>query len=223
MPILFSFLMSCGIIEANFIGDEYPTGLPIVSPAIMGGPKMMYIHIDQIGTEGLNLQFKEKPQNFPVLAEMIDRDECDFFAPIKTSLRAVRIADRVEVEGDVRTVVGLSCGRCLKVFEKDLSSHFALTFTPRREEVEMVAGQEEVELRPEEINRIYFQGDQINLQDAIQEQVIMAFPIKALCSETCRGLCPQCGADLNEGDCSCSRQLSDSRFADLKNFRPRKT
>lgn len=183
----------------------------------------MYIYIEQIVPEGLTLRFEERPPNFPVLAEMIDRGECEFFAPIKTSLRVLRIADRVEVEGDIRTVVGLSCGRCLKVFEKDLSSHFALTFTPRRDEVEMVAEQEEVELRPEEINRIYFQGDQINLQDAIQEQVIMAFPIRALCSKACRGLCPQCGADLNAGDCSCSRQLSDSRFADLKNFRPRKT
>jgi uncharacterized protein len=184
---------------------------------------MMYIHIEQIVPEGLTLQFEESAQNFPVLAEMIERGECEFLAPIKTSLRVVRIADRVEVEGDMRTAVGLACGRCLKVFENNLSSHFALTYTPRREEVEGVAGQEEVELSREEINRIYYQGEQINLQDAIQEQIIMAFPIRALCDEACRGLCPQCGADLNEGDCGCSHGMSDSGFAVLKNFRPRNT
>jgi DUF177 domain-containing protein len=221
--ILFSFLIGCVIMADSYIGDEHSTGLPRAAAAKMGGMKMMHIHVEQIPADGLDFRFEESPQEFPVLAEMINRGECEFLAPIKTSLRAVRIADRVEVEGDVRSVVGLPCARCLKVFETALTSRFALTYTNRLEEMEMAADQDEVELRPEEINRIYFQGETINLQDAIQEQVIMAFPIRALCSEGCRGLCPQCGADLNEGDCGCSRRLSDSRFASLKNFRPRKT
>jgi uncharacterized protein len=207
----------------SYIGNEHSTDLPMAAPAGMGGMKMMHIHVEQVTADGLDLRFEDDPQKFPVLAKMIDRGECEFFAPIKTSLRAVRIADRVEVAGDVQTAVGLPCARCLKVLETVLTSRFALTYTNRREEVEMAADQGEVELRPEEINRIYFQGETINLQDAIQEQVIMAFPIRALCSDACRGLCPRCGADLNEGDCGCSRQLSDSRLADLKNFRPRKT
>jgi uncharacterized protein len=223
MVILFSFLMSCAIMANSYIGDEPATSLPMVAPAGMGGMKMMHIHVEQITVDGLDLRFEADPQKFPVLAEMIDRGECEFSAPINTSLRAVRIADRVEVKGDVRTAVGLPCARCLKVFETALNSHFALTYTNRLEEMEIAADQDEVELRPEEINRIYFQGETINLQDAIQEQVILAFPIRVLCSEACRGLCPQCGADLNEGDCGCSRQLSDSLFADLKNFKPRKT
>ena len=189
----------------------------------MGGLKMMYIHLEQIAAEGLDRRFEETPQDFPVLAEMIDQGECEFLAPITTSLRVLRIADRVKVEGDFQTVVRLSCGRCLKAFETSLNSYFALTYTTRIEEVEIFSGQEEVELRREQINRIYFQGEKINLQDAVQEQVIMAFPIRALCRETCRGLCPQCGADLNAGDCGCSRQVSASRFAALKNFRPTKT
>ena len=184
---------------------------------------MMYINIEQIKAEGLDLRFEEEPLEFPVLAEMLHHGECEFLAPIKTSLRAVRIADRVEVEGDVRTAVGLPCARCLKVFKTDLKSHFTLTYTTRLEEVQTAADQDEVELHLEEINRIYFQGETINLRDAIQEQVIMAFPIRALCSEACRGLCPQCGADLNKGDCGCSRHLSISKFAELKNFRPRKS
>lgn len=207
----------------NYIGDEHSTGLPMVAPAGRGGLEMMYLNIEQIGAEGLDLRFEEEPLQFPVLAEMINRGECKFLAPIKISLRALRIAERVQVEGDVHTTVGLPCARCLKVFETDLKSHFTLTFTTRLEEVETAADQDELELRPEDINRIYFQGETINLQDAVQEQVIMAFPIRALCSESCRGLCPQCGADLNKGDCGCSRHLSHSKFAELKNFRPRKT
>ena len=188
----------------------------------MGGLKIMYIHVDQITPHGLNLCFEEKPRDFPVLAEMIKQGECEFLAPIKTSLSVLRIADRIEVRGDVQAAVRLPCGRCLKVFETALNSNFALTYTTHIEELATPANQDEVELRAEEINRIYFQGETINLQDAIQEQVVMAFPIRALCRATCRGLCPQCGANLNEGDCGCSRGLSDSKFAVLRNFRPRK-
>jgi uncharacterized protein len=188
-----------------------------------GGLKMMYIQVEQIESKGLDLRFEESAQDFPVLAEMIHQGECEFLAPIKISVRVVRIAGRVEVEGDVQTIVRLPCGRCLKSFATSLNSHFALTYTPRIEEVEIISEQDEVELLPEQINRIYFQGEQINLQDAVQEQIIMAFPIRALCGETCRGLCPQCGANLNDKDCGCSRRLSDSKFAALKNFRTRKT
>ena len=184
---------------------------------------MMYIYLEQIKTDGIDLRFEETPQEFPVLAEMINQGECEFIAPINTSLRALRFTDRVEVEGDVQTAVRLDCGRCLKAFETSLESHFALTYTTRIEEVEMLTEQDEVELRPEQISRIYFEGEKIDLQAAIQEQVVMAFPIRALCSENCRGLCPQCGADQNDGSCSCYRQAIDSKFIALKNFRPRKT
>lgn len=223
MVILFSFLLSCVIMTDSYIADEHSTGLPRTALAGRGGMKIMHIHVEQIGADGLDLQFEEDSQKFPVLAEMIDRGECGILAPIKTSLRAMRIADRVEVTGDVRTAVGLPCARCLKVVETALISHFTLTYTTRLEEMTTTADQDGVELRPEEITRIYFQGDTIDLQDAVQEQVILAFPTRVLCSETCRGLCPQCGADLNEGDCGCSRRLSNSRFASLKNFNPRKT
>ena len=179
---------------------------------------MTDIHVEQIDAGGVDLRFENQPQEFPVLAEMIARGECEFLKPIQTSIRAMRIADRVEVEGDVRTTVALHCGRCLKAFQTALSSHFALTFTNRSEEIAMAAEQEDLELHPEEINRSYYQGEKINLQEAVQEQVVMAFPIRALCSETCRGLCPQCGADLNAGDCGCPTQTTDSRFASLKNL-----
>jgi uncharacterized protein len=185
--------------------------------------KMMDIHVDRIEAGGLDLRFEETPQDFPELAEMIKRGDCKFVAPIKASLRVIRIADRFEVKGDVQTAVRLPCGRCLKAVETSLKSHFTLTYTARPEEMESFSEQNEIELRTEQINRIYFQGEKINLRDAIQEQVIMAFPIRVLCSKTCKGLCPQCGADLNAGDCGCYSRSSDSKFAVLKNFRPKKT
>ena len=81
-----------------------------------------------------------------------------------------------------------------------------------------VFDEEEIELKVEEIGMFYFKGEEINLQQGIQEQVVMAFPLKPLCDENCKGLCPKCGSDLNQGDCGCKREPGSNKFAVLKNL-----
>jgi uncharacterized protein len=179
----------------------------------------MYIRIEQIKEDGLALEFEEKPQIFPVLSEMINQGECQFVAPIKTALRASRIGDMIEVTGVINTFVRLPCGRCLKEYETPLKSRFELTYVRRIPGAREDEEQEEVEISADEMGLIYFQGEEINLQDGIQEQVILAIPIKALCQENCKGLCASCGNDLNEGDCSCDRQPLNGKFAALKNLK----
>ncbi|MBW2428657.1 MAG: DUF177 domain-containing protein [Deltaproteobacteria bacterium] len=179
----------------------------------------MYIRIEQIKEDGLALEFEEKPQIFPVLSEMINQGECEFVAPIKTALKASRIGDMIELTGEINTVLRLPCGRCLKEYETPLKSRFELTYVRRIPGACEDEEQEEVEISAAEMGLIYFQGEEINLQNGIQEQVILAFPIKALCRENCKGLCASCGNDLNEGDCSCDRQAPTSKFAALKNLK----
>jgi uncharacterized protein len=179
----------------------------------------MYLQIEQINDEGLALEFEEKPEVFPVLSEMINQGECKFVAPITTALRAIRIDDMIEVKGQVNTSVRLPCGRCLKEFEIALKSRFELTYVSRIPEAQEDDEQEAVEISAAEMGLIYFEGEKINLQDGIQEQIILAFPIKALCEDNCKGLCSSCGNDLNEGDCGCNRRPTDNRFAALKNLK----
>ena len=179
----------------------------------------MYIRIEQIKEEGLALDFEEKPESFPVLSEMINQGECQFVAPIKTALRAIRIGDMIEVKGEINTFVRLPCGRCLKEYETPLKSRFDLTYVLRIPAAQEDEDQEEVEISAEEMGLIYFEGEGINLQDGIQELVIMAFPIKALCKKNCKGLCSSCGNDLNQGNCGCDRQPPNGKFAALKNLK----
>jgi uncharacterized protein len=179
----------------------------------------MYIRIEQIKEEGLALDFEEKPEVFPVLSEMINQGECEFVAPIKTALRAIRIGDMIEVKGEINTFVRLPCGRCLKEYETPLTSRFDLTYVHRIPGAQEDEDQEEVEISAAEMGLIYFEGDEIRLQEGLQEQVIMAFPIKALCKENCKGLCSSCGNDLNQGDCGCDRQPPNGKFAALKNLK----
>lgn len=95
----------------------------------------MEIHIEQIKEEGLSLEFENPVETFPVLAEMVADGECEFTAPIRTALRALRIGDMVEIDGDIETSVRLPCSRCLQLFETPLKSHFAFTCTRRATDV----------------------------------------------------------------------------------------
>jgi len=185
----------------------------------MEAPEMMRIHIDQIPEQGLILEFAEKADVFPILANMMKSGECTFLSPIKTSLRAIRIGDMVEVEGHLAAVVRLTCGRCLIEYRSPLESKYALTYTRLVPGFSEDAEQAEVKLNAADMGLIYFQGEEINLHDGIQEQIVLAFPLNAVCKENCKGLCPICGASLNDRNCDCVRDSTDSKFAVLKNLK----
>jgi uncharacterized protein len=126
----------------------------------------------------------------------------------------------VEIEGSISTAVRLSCGRCLQSFETPVESSFALTYKQKEPDTdESGSSQEELELTAEDMGLIYYQGEEINLQNEIQEQVVMAFPLRTLCKQDCKGLCPQCGADLNNEVCDCDRSPPAGKFAALKNLK----
>ena len=154
---------------------------------------MMRIHIEQITEKGLVLDFAERAESFPVLAQMVQDGECEFLGPIRTRLRAVKIQNFVEVEGTVETQVKLTCGRCLEVFTTVATNEFALTYARQAPDATTESEPEDVELKTDDFGLIQFQGETIDLQEGIQEQVVMAFPLKALCKPDCKGLCPICG------------------------------
>ena len=180
---------------------------------------MMRIQIERIKDQGLVLELISKPESFPVLAAMIQNEECEFRTPIRTSLRAIRIGDMVEVEGTINTIVRLTCGRCLTDVEISLITPFALTYVQEAPGINRNPDQDNLELGSEDVGLIHFQGEEIDLQDGIQEHVVMAFPLRALCRETCKGLCQQCGADLNAGECGCDRRVINNKFAVFKNLK----
>ena len=179
----------------------------------------MQIHIDQLIEKELSLEFKEKPDSFPVLAQMIKEGGCGFPVSIDIRLRVFRISEIIEVEGAFETRVHQACGRCLVEFEKPLNSRFTLTYTPEYQGNVEDLSRDEVELSPEDAGLIKFSGDRIDLRDGIQEQIVMALPLRTLCGKDCKGLCSQCGADLNKGDCGCDHVPTNTQFSALKNLK----
>jgi len=180
------------------------------------------IRIDDILDDGLSLKFEEKSQAFPVLYKMTRAGECEFLAPLKTRLRVFQVHSIIVMEGQVETIVRLCCSRCLKEYETPLETRFALTYTNELPEIEKAYSEEEAELSDSEAGLMLFQGDEIDLQEAIQEQVVMAFPVPSLCNEGCKGLCPRCGTNLNDGDCNCEKTSLNTRFAVLKDLKVEK-
>ena len=179
----------------------------------------MEILIEQITEEDQVFEFEKSVKTFPVLAEMVANGECEFAAPIGTIVRVLRINDMVEIEGDIETSVRLPCSRCLQPFETLLKSHFAFTYMHRATDVIEDSEPQEIELSSENMGIVYYQSEKINLKDTIQEQVVMEFPLRALCKHDCKGLCPKCGVDLNANLCDCDRKSSPGKFDVLKNLK----
>jgi uncharacterized protein len=180
----------------------------------------MRIRLEHLKEGKLRLEFEEPLDFFPVLTEMVASGVCEFLAPLKAALRAHQIGGIVEIDGNISTTVRLDCGRCLQSYEMPLASSFALTYSQKEPAPELSgANQEEIELTAEDMGLIYYQGEEINLQNEIQEQVVLAFPLRPLCKSGCKGLCPQCGADLNTAACDCDPSPPAGKFAALKNLK----
>lgn len=178
----------------------------------------MKIRVDTIPEEGILLWSKEETASYPILADMAEKGECRFDGPIHVSLRAKPVREMIEAKGQLEASAHLGCRRCLREFPLTLKRPFRLYFTdepdPRADDSE-----EGAELSAEEIGLIRFSGDTIDFTDAIQEQVVLALPDWALCDETCQGLCPRCGTNLNLETCRCDTGAGDDRFAVLKTLK----
>jgi uncharacterized protein len=174
------------------------------------------IAVAKIPAQGLELEFIEKPGHFPVLAEMAQNDEIAFSQPILNRISVHQITGSIEVRGSVETSVRLSCSRCLEGFEMPLKRFYRLYFTPTSPEDPEFPDGDGIELDAETINRVFYEGDEIDLTESIQEQVVMTLPPYPICDEACKGLCPQCGANQNTTGCDCRREEKPNPFAVLK-------
>ena len=179
----------------------------------------MRFRIDAIKDGGLVLESSIASQDLPMLAEIVSSGDCEFLAPVQVALRAQRVGELIEVGGSVATAVRLQCGGCLRDYDEVLQSRFDLTYARELPAIEDDNSGEAVELTAEDLGIILFHGEEINLSEAIQEQVAMALPVRRRCQADCKGLCSQCGADLNEKDCGCARGNVSLKFSALKEFK----
>ncbi|HDN67641.1 MAG: hypothetical protein B1H40_01630 [Candidatus Latescibacteria bacterium 4484_181] len=167
----------------------------------------MKIHLEEL-SEGVNrFSFINSASELN-----LDEPEITYLTPVFTQLQVVKESETLFLTGSVSARVKMECARCLEYFQTDLQSEFELIFRKKRP---MSANKSEVELSKEDLITFEYEGEIIDLHDRIRETVLLAIPIKPLCSQKCRGLCPICGQNLNEGECGCQQRLSSSRFSEL--------
>lgn len=126
-------------------------------------------------------------------------------APIQLEGVVENAGDVILFKADVKTEIERTCGRCLKVFTEPLAAQVVEKFYP--------AGAENIEN-----DAFIYESDLLDITEPVRESLLLAVPLQSLCREDCRGLCPVCGADRNEGDCGCDATTVDPRLAALKQF-----
>ncbi len=171
------------------------------------------INVVTVPEEGLNVVFSEDSAWFKECFP--DSETLDFtLRKVDINCLLTKTASTIFIKGKLSAIIDIDCSRCLEKTKLPLGADFSYTLIPAKAE-----NKEDLELKEEELEISHYQGDFIDLTPIICEQIILQIPIKALCSENCKGLCPHCGTNLNICACNCYLDFADNRMAVLKNFK----
>ena len=162
----------------------------------------MIINVNKISDSGYALNDTVDIDNSQLL-----EDDSFFVEGIDYQIFFSRQNQRIQAQGKIRTAISLVCVRCLEQFELKINSRFDIIFFPK----EMV-DQRSTALEDEELEYIFYENDQIDLEKILIEQVNLFIPFKPVCKADCKGICPSCGASLNRGACSCDQAKNEIKF-----------
>ena len=154
----------------------------------------------------------------PSEVEMGD-DEYRVVAPVDLGFDIYKDKEAFRLVGTVRTELELPCSRCLEPFRFPVDVEFDLRYLPQADP----SPDEEREVAEEDLETAFYRNEEIDLNELLREQFYLALPMKPLCRDECRGLCPQCGTNLNAGTCDCGPGWEDPRLAALKQLKSRES
>jgi uncharacterized protein len=146
---------------------------------------------------------------------VLDDDRVELAGTVRVSGNISRDEDRVVVVGEFAAVAEVECDRCLQPVQLPISNDFRLEYvTP-----EKYRSLETAELAEGDLALSIFDGESIDVDDIVREQLLLAIPTHTLCRENCKGFCPVCGADRNVTTCNCEATEIDPRWTGLKDLR----
>jgi uncharacterized protein len=161
----------------------------------------MKIQIPDIPEEGLEVDVEED----------LSIEGISAVSPVKARLSITKVAAEIMVSGDLTLELENACSRCLKRIRQTQNLPVSVVYHPADE-----IGSEKHELHGDEMDMGFYRGDELDLRELLGEQVMLNLQMKPLCDETCKGICPKCGTDLNTGSCSCETRETDPRLEVLK-------
>ena len=166
----------------------------------------MMVRVPDIPTEGLTLTdvaalgavYRDPTWRLTSVRLHLERDGVDVF-----------------VTGDLRATVSQACGRCLEPSTFEVTAALDVRLVPRP------ATGDSVELAAHDLDVDFYHKDEVDVGVLIETETSLALPMKPLCRDGCRGLCPVCGGNRNVVQCACPERAPDPRLAPLKDLAAR--
>jgi uncharacterized protein len=171
---------------------------------------VMRIELDKLGKNGSAFAHAYQPEELA-----IDEEGVRLVRPPALKARIDRDGDQVRLKGSITAEAEVECDRCLKPIRIPVDAEFDVGYVP----VTDYSADETPELHEEDLNVSVFDEEMIDIDDLAREQVLLAMPLRSLCREDCKGLCPVCGINKNVQACQCESTEVDPRWAALKDLR----
>jgi uncharacterized protein len=144
-----------------------------------------------------------------------DQTICRIAAPVALNVAVRKDRTQFRLVGRVKTTIELTCSRCLEGYHMPVDEAFDVLYLPHTP-----AGQgDDRMVEDDDLSTAFYEDNVIDLGLLMQEQCYLAVPMKPLCQEDCRGLCPECGTNFNTGSCECRATWVDPRLAVLDQLR----
>jgi uncharacterized protein len=136
-------------------------------------------------------------------------------SPVTLAFEIYKDKSTFRLVGRTETTLEVPCSRCLEPMQLPVDAAFDLRYQPHTANT----GEGEREIEEDDLTTAFYENDEIDLEQLMREQFYLALPMKPLCSDGCKGLCPMCGTNLNRGACDCKREWDDPRLAALKKLK----
>jgi uncharacterized protein len=167
----------------------------------------MRIELDKLEDKDASFAHRYEPEEI-----VLDEEHARLTKPPEVSGRASRKGDEVRLRGKITATAEVDCDRCLKSVAVPIETDFDVKYIPAAD----YRASDAAELQEEDLNVSFFEGETIDVDELVREQVLLALPVRALCTEDCKGLCPTCGADRNTDSCNCNSREIDPRWEGLE-------
>ena len=166
----------------------------------------MFLDVKELAVRELRIRKTYAPGSIDFHSAEIKQIE-----PLEVMATAELLESQIRIEGNLETKIELVCARCLEPVVEEVSRTFDLFYAP----VPKVEKPTIDQLKDDETEIGFYKGEGLFLADVLREQLLLALPLKVICQSDCRGLCPNCGANLNHEECRCETHATDPRMAPL--------
>ncbi|HEY3276538.1 MAG TPA: DUF177 domain-containing protein [Syntrophorhabdaceae bacterium] len=141
-------------------------------------------------------------------------DPVRFASPLLYELTVRKKGEVLSIRGPVESTLTLTCGKCLEQYNFHVEAFVDIELAPTK----LMPSESELELKGEDLDTYYYEGDEIELDPFVYEEIMLNVPIRPLCKEDCRGLCETCGCNRNTEECRCSGESHTLLGDKLKSF-----